>query len=152
MQEGVRFRHVTFRYPGSKRAVLQDFDFAIPAGKVVAIVGPNGAGKTTLVKLLCRFYDPESGCIELDGNDIRDLSVEKLRRMITVLFQFPVPYFATAADNIALGDLAATSGVMEIEAAARSAGAHEFIARLPQGYDTLLGKWFANGAELSGGE
>jgi len=152
LKEGVRFRQVTFRYPGSERAVLEDFDFDIPAGKVVAIVGANGAGKTTLVKLLCRFYDPEGGCIELDGNDLRELSMGDLWRMITVLFQFPVPYFATAAENIAMGDLAAAPGKVEIEAAARRAGAHEFIERLPQGYDTLLGKWFAKGSELSGGE
>jgi len=150
LKEGIHFRQVTLRYPGSERAVLQDFDF-IPAGKVVAIVGANGAGKTTLVKLLCRFYDPETGCIKLDGNDIRDLSVEELRRMITVLFQFPVPYIASAAENIAMGDLAAAPGAAEIEAAAHSAGAHEFITRLPRGYDTLLGKWFADGTELSGG-
>lgn len=152
LKGGIRFRQVTFRYPGSERAVLQDFDLVIPAGRVVAIVGANGAGKTTLVKLLCRFYDPEAGGIELDGNDISSLSIEELWRMITVLFQFPVPYFATAAENITLGDLTAAPDATQVEAAARSAGAHEFIANLPQSYDTLLGKWFADGVELSGGE
>jgi len=146
------FRRVTFRYPGSERAALQDFNLTIPAGQIVAIVGANGAGKSTLVKLLCRFYDPEAGHIEMDGIDIRDLSIEELRRFITVLFQFPVPYHATAGQNIALGDLKASPGAAEIEAAARGAGAHEFIARLPRGYDTLLGKGFADGNELSGGE
>lgn len=152
-KEGIRFRQVTFRYPGSdERVALQDFDLAIPPGQIVAIVGPNGAGKSTLVKLLCRFYDPQAGHVELDGIDIRDLSLEELRRLITVLFQWPVAYHATAGQNIALGDLGAAPGATEIEAAARGAGAHEIITRLPQGYDTLLGKWFADGTELSVGE
>lgn len=152
LKEGIRFRQVTFRYPGSDRAVFQNFDFMIPAGKIVAIVGENGVGKTTLVKLLCRFYDPESGSIELDGIDLRHLPVKALRRMITSMFQFPVPYYVRAAENIALGDLTAKPGPIEIEAAARNAGAHEFIMHLPQGYNTPLGKLFAGGAELSGGQ
>lgn len=152
LKQGIRFEQVTFRYPGSERAVLADFDLTIPAGKIVAIVGDNGAGKSTLIKLLCRFYDPEAGCIELDGTNLRDFSVEELRSLITVLFQFPIPYYVTAAQNIALGDLAAAPSAAEIEAAARGAGVHETIERLPQGYETLLGKWFPGGAELSGGE
>jgi ATP-binding cassette subfamily B protein len=152
LKEGIRFREVTFRYPESERVALQDFNLTIPAGKIVAIVGDNGAGKSTLVKLLCRFYDPEAGRIELDGTDIRDLSIKQLRRLLTVLFQFPINYHATVAQSIAKGDLQAQLSVAEIEAAARGAGAHEFIARLPQGYDTLLGKWFAKGTNLSGGE
>ncbi len=152
LKQGIRFGQVTFRYPGSERAVLADFDLTIPAGKIVAIVGDNGAGKSTLIKLLCRFYDPEAGSIELDGTNLRDFSVEELRSLITVLFQFPIPYYVTAAQNIALGDLAAAPSAAEIEAAARGAGVHETIERLPQGYDTLLGKWFPGGAELSGGE
>jgi len=152
LHEGIRFNNVSFSYPGVERAVLQDFSFEIPAGKVVAIVGANGAGKTTLVKLLCRFYDPQSGSIELDGTDLRDLPVEQLYRLFTVLFQFPAPYFVPVQDNIKLGDLAADPGLDAIQAAADSAGAHEFIMRLPQRYDTLLGKLFAGGVELSGGE
>lgn len=152
LQEGIRFQEVTFSYPGSDHPVLQDFNFDIPAGKVVAIVGANGAGKTTLVKLLCRLYDPQNGSIQFDGTDVRDLPVEQVRRLITVLFQFPAPYFTTVAENIKLGDVAAPPDMGAVESAARSAGAHEFVTRLPQGYDTLLGKWFAGGAELSGGE
>ena len=152
LKEGIRFRQVTFRYPGSEQVALQNFNLTIPAGKIVAIVGDNGAGKSTLVKLLCRFYDPEVGRIELDGTDIRDLSIKKLRQLLTVLFQFPVNYHATVAQSIAKGDLKSEPSAVEIEAAARGAGAHEFIARLSQGYDTLLGKWFASGTNLSGGE
>jgi ATP-binding cassette subfamily B protein len=146
----VRFRQVTDRYPGSERYVLRDFSLTVPAGRFVALVGPNGAGKTTLFKLLCRLYDPESGSVEFDGVDLRDLEVEKLRGLITVLFQQPVHYNATAADNIRLGGLGASAA--EVEAAACDAGAHDLIAALPAGYETLLGKWFASGTELSGGE
>jgi ATP-binding cassette subfamily B protein len=152
LHEGICFQQVTFRYPGRGAAALQNFNLVIPAGQIVAIVGANGAGKSTLVKLLCRFYDPEEGHIKLDGTDIRDVSVKELRRLITVLFQLPLPYHATAGQNIAFGDLSAAPGTAEIEAAARGAGAHEVIARLPQRYDTLLGQWFVGGTELSAGE
>jgi ATP-binding cassette subfamily B protein len=152
LKQGIRFRGVTFHYPGSDRAALQDCNLIVPAGQTVAIVGANGAGKSTLVKLLCRFYDPEAGCIELDGVDIRALSIDELRRRIAVLFQFPVHYHATASWNIALGDLRAAPNAAEIEAAARSSGAHDLITSLPRGYDTLLGKWFADGTDLSAGE
>jgi len=148
----VRFRDVTFRYPGSERAALDDFNLTIPSGQIVAIVGANGAGKSTLIKLLCRFYDPEAGRVEVDGVDARDLTIAELRRQITVLFQFPAFYHATAAENIAVGDLGSRPTPEQIEAAARDGGAHETIARLPRGYDTLLGKWFSEGTELSGGE
>lgn len=152
LKEGIRFQHVTFRYPGSERRVLHDFNLAIPAGGIVAIVGVNGAGKSTLLKLLCRLYDPEIGCITLDGTDIRSLSLPYLRQLLTVLFQWPVPYQAAAAQNIAFGDLSAKREATTLERAACDAGAHEVIARLPRGYDTLLGKWFADGVELSLGE
>jgi len=152
LEHGIGFDDVTFYYPGSSKPVFQNFDLFIPAGKVVAIVGPNGAGKTTLFKLLCRFFDPQSGSIRLDGHDLQQMSTQELWRNITVLFQFPLPYHATAGHNIALGDLQANPGRSEIEAAARSAGAHEMISSLPEGYDTLLGKWFADGIQLSGGE
>ncbi len=152
VKQGIRFSGVTFRYPGSDRPALEDFSLTVPAGQIVALVGPNGAGKSTLIKLLCRFYDPDSGRIELDGIDLRGLPIADLRRLITILFQEPVHYNATAAENIALGDLAASPGRAEIEAAARDAGADEPIARLPQGYNNLLGRSFSSGAELSVGE
>jgi ATP-binding cassette subfamily B protein len=153
LKQGIRFQQVTFRYPGSQRLALDDFNLTIPAGRMVALVGPNGAGKSTLIKLLCRFYDPESGSIELEGIDLRQLQIEKLRGLITVLFQQPVHYSATVAENIGLGngDVPGTGGI-EMKAAAQAAGADEVIARLPEGYDTLLGKWFAGGTELSIGE
>lgn len=152
LSKGIEFRDVTFRYPGGKEPALDHFNLSIPAGKVVAIVGANGAGKSTLLKILCRFYDPENGRVELDGVDVREFSLDQLRRMTTVLFQFPLNYQATAEQSIAMGDLASNPGMMEIESAARRAGAHELISQLPNGYNTLLGKTFAQGVELSGGE
>jgi ATP-binding cassette, subfamily B, bacterial len=152
LKQGIRFRQITFRYPESDRPVLENFNLDLPAGKVVAIVGDNGAGKSTLVKLLCRLYDPESGSIELDGINLRDLAVADLRKNITVLFQFPIAYYLSALENITLSQLSQTPNPDEIEAAARSAGIHDTLERLPQGYNTLLGKWFAGGTELSGGQ
>jgi ATP-binding cassette subfamily B protein len=148
----LRFSGVTFRYSGVARPALHDFSLEIPAGRITAIVGPNGAGKSTLIKLLCRFYDPQAGRVEWDGQDLRELPLETLRRGITVLFQEPVHYSETAAANIALGDLGAQPGREAIERAALEAGAAEAVARLPHGYDSLLGRMFAEGAELSTGE
>ena len=148
----VRFESVTFRYPGADRPALEDFSLTIPANRVVAVVGANGAGKSTLIKLLCRFYEPENGRITFDGIDTRDLAVDELRRKISVLFQFPVPYQATAAENITFGDVEAESDQAALERAASAAGIHELLAELPKGYQTHLGKWFSDGVELSGGE
>jgi ATP-binding cassette subfamily B protein len=152
LSRGLELKGITFRYPGATKPALENFNLTIPAGKIVAIVGANGAGKSTLLKLLCRFYDPEGGRIEFDGINIRDFAVGQLRRMITVLFQFPINYQATAADSIALGDLDSQPTRAMIETAARSAGAHDVITGLPDGYNTQLGRAFADGAELSGGE
>jgi ATP-binding cassette subfamily B protein len=148
----IRFEHVTFRYPGSERVALRDFNLVVPAGQVVALVGPNGAGKSTLIKLLCRMYDPDGGRIEVDGTDLRDFDLESLRRVFTVLFQQPVRYNATVAENIAMGDVEAAPSAEDIRAAAAAAGADEIIARLPGGYETLLAKGFTDGTDLSVGE
>jgi ATP-binding cassette subfamily B protein len=151
LREGIRFEQVTFRYPGSDYNALSNFTLTLPAGKATAIVGHNGAGKSTLIKLLCRFYDPQEGRIMLDGIDMKMLDPAQLRRSITVLFQEPVRYHTTAAENIAMGDLSAAADHGRIHAAAVAAGAAGPIERLPHGYETVLGKWFG-GAELSVGE
>ncbi len=104
LSEGIGFDQVTFNYPGASRPALKQFNVNIPAGQFAAIVGPNGAGKSTLIRLLCRFYDPQAGAITLDGENIKDFSLQDLRRSITVLFQEPVQYNTTASENIALGD------------------------------------------------
>jgi len=150
IESGIHFERVTFQYPGGRAPVLSDFSLTIPAGRIVSLVGPNGAGKSTFVKLLCRFYDPNAGRVELDGMDLRGFSLEELRRRITVLFQEPVRYNATAGENIGLGDRGASG--MDIEAAATAAGADQIIRRLPGGYGNLLGKSYVDGAELSTGE
>lgn len=152
VREGIRFSDVRFRYPGSANAALDGFDLLVPAGRLTAVVGSNGAGKSTLVKLLCRFYDPESGSITIDGMDLRGFSVEELRRCITVLFQEPIHYNATAAENIGLGDLLGKPSSSSIVSAAETAGADVTIRHLPLKYENLLGKWFEGGAELSVGE
>jgi ATP-binding cassette subfamily B protein len=147
----VRLERVTFRYPGSRRDALKDFSLTLPAGEITALVGANGAGKSTVVKLIARLYDPEAGRITVDGVDIRSMALDLLRRRITVLFQEPVHYHDTVANNIAFGDLESAPTAPHIESAARGAGADAPIARLPEGYGTVLGKWFG-GAELSVGE
>lgn len=148
----VRFEGVTFAYPNSERPVFQDFDLLMPAARTTVILGENGAGKTTLIKLLCRFYDPQAGRITLDGEDIRALPVAELRRRIAVLFQTPIPFQATAAEAIALGDAETAPDEAAIRAAAESAGAAELIARLPRGLATPLGVAFDKGVDLSVGE
>jgi len=151
LQEGIRFDKITFRYPGSEYAVLDNFSLNLEAGRVTAIVGHNGAGKSTLIKLLCRFYDPQEGAVRIDGADLRELDVVELRRQITVLFQEPLRYQTTAGENIAMGDRASNPDAVRIRSAAVAAGAAGPIERLPEGYETILGKWFGT-AELSVGE
>ena len=149
---GMRFDDVTFAYPGAGRPVLRNLSLAIPAGGIVAFVGPNGSGKSTLAKLVCRFYDPQTGCIQLDGVDLRELSPEDLRSRIAAVFQDPVRYNATAGESIALGDASIAAVPGRIQTAARAAGADEVIADLPHEYETQLGKMFLEGEELSGGQ
>ncbi|MDQ6773708.1 MAG: ABC transporter ATP-binding protein/permease [Candidatus Dormibacteraeota bacterium] len=148
----IAFEHVSFRYPGAEAQALDDVTFRIAAGETVAIVGRNGAGKSTLIKLLCRLYDPTAGRILLDGVDIRQVDPDELRRAIGGMFQDYVTYQATASENIGLGDLPGIEDRPRIEGAAAKAGAADMIERLADGYDMPLGKWFDDGANLSGGE
>jgi len=152
LASGMRFDHVTFTYPCASRPVLRNLSLTIPAGRIVTFIGPNGSGKSTLVKLLCRFYDPQSGRIQWDGVDLRKLSPEELRSQIAAVFQAPVRYNATAGESIALGDAGSTPVESRIRSAAHAAGADEVIVGLPRDYDTQLGKMFLEGEELSGGQ
>ena len=152
---GVRlqFENVSFAYPGAAGPILRNFCLEIEAGQTVAIVGDNGAGKSTLIKLLCRLYDPQEGRITWQGMDLRQLPLAELRRQVTVLFQEPMHYHASASENIAYGDWNSMGVELErIQQAASLAGAQGLIEHLPQGYATPLGKWFHEGTELSVGE
>jgi ATP-binding cassette, subfamily B, bacterial len=149
---GLELDKVTFTYPGSKRPVLRNLSLHIEPGHTVALVGRNGAGKTTLVKLLARFYDPDSGVIRLDGQDLRDLALQHLQAQIAFVFQNLSPYEATAAENIAFGDWRRLlNDRQEVERIARSTGVDEIVERMPQGYDTLLGRHFGE-YDLSEGQ
>ena len=152
MQAGIVFDHVRFHYPTGTRPVLEDVSLQIRPGEVVALVGENGSGKTSLIKLLCRLYDPTEGRITLDGVDLQDFETTALRREISVIFQDYSHYQMTAAENIWLGRSELPPDPERIRAAAHQAGADEVIASLPKGYETLLGKWFEEGEELSIGQ
>jgi ATP-binding cassette subfamily B protein len=142
----VAFRHVDFRYD-PRRPILEDIDFRIEPGHTVAIVGPSGAGKSTIARLLFRFYDVDVGAIEIDGQDIRDVTQDSLRRAIGVVPQDTVLFNDSILYNIAYGRPGASRA--EIEDAARFARIHDFVTRLPDGYDTVVGE---RGLKLSGGE
>ena len=144
----IAFEDVTFHYPARPtQSALEGIDLTIAPGETVALVGPSGAGKTTIFQLLLRFFDPGAGRITLDGIDIRELTRTDLRRQLALVPQEPVIFAATARENIRFGRPAASDA--EVEAAARAAAAHDFIARLPEGYDTHVGE---RGVMLSGGQ
>ncbi|NYT78422.1 ABC transporter ATP-binding protein [Alcaligenaceae bacterium] len=141
----IELRNVGFRY--GNRSVMRGINLSIMPGEMIGLVGHSGSGKSTLVNLICRFYDVTSGQIRVDGVDIRSLSISDYRRNIGLVLQEPFLFFGTIAENIAYGKPQATR--QEIIAAARAAHAHEFILRLPHGYDSLAGE---RGQALSGGE
>ena len=148
----IAFEGVTFGYEGSDRTVLKDVSFTIKPGETVAIVGRNGAGKTTLFKLLCRLYDPTAGRVLIDGHDIRDYDPDEIRQSIGVMLQDYVTYQSTARENIGVARVDLMDDQAAVAAAAERSGVAPVIERLPEGYDTQLGKWFDEGVNLSGGE
>lgn len=141
----LRFENVSFSY--GEEPVLQDFSLTIPAGKTVAFVGPSGAGKTTVLNLVPRFYDPTHGRVLIDGHDIRTVSQESLRRPMALVLQETILFSGTIADNIRFSRPRASREA--VEEAAQMANAHDFISRLPKGYDTQVGE---RGVKLSGGQ
>lgn len=145
LQGALELRNVSFRY--GTRPILRNVSLSIRPGEMIGLVGQSGAGKTTVINLLCRFYDVTEGAILVDGRDIRDFRVGDYRRNIGLVLQEPFLFYGTVAENIAYGRPAATRS--EIIEAARAARAHEFILRLPNGYDSLVGE---RGQFLSGGE
>ncbi|TRW96189.1 ABC transporter ATP-binding protein [Paracoccus sp. M683] len=152
VRQGFIFEDVGFRYPNAERWAVRNLSFTLHAGETLALVGENGAGKTTLVKLLARLYDPDEGRILLDGRDLRDYDLDQLRAAMGVIFQDFVRYSMSAGDNIAVGRISARDDQPRIEAAAHQSGADEVIGRLPAGYRQMVGKRFARGVDLSGGE
>jgi subfamily B ATP-binding cassette protein MsbA len=144
-KSGITLENVSFHYV--EKGVLSDVQLEIPRGFKLGVAGESGSGKTTLVNLLFRFYDPTSGTLKVDGLDLRDISVRDLRQQMALVSQDVIIFDQTIAENIAAGKFGATRS--EIETAARSAFAHEFIMQLPQGYDTRVGE---RGLTLSGGQ
>jgi ATP-binding cassette subfamily B protein len=140
------FHDVSFGYP-SRPDTLRNISFAVRPGETVAIVGPTGAGKSTLASLMPRLYDPSAGCVMVGGHDARDVTLASLRRQFSVVLQDPLLFSGSIRDNIAYGRPGASDS--EIEQAARDANAHDFIRRLPNGYDATLGE---RGTRISGGE
>jgi ATP-binding cassette subfamily B protein len=152
IQDGIRFDHVTFRYPGTDAAVLSDVTIRLPAGSAIAIVGDNGAGKSTLVKLLCRMYEPTSGSILIDGVDLEEIDVDRWRERISSTFQDFARFELRAGSTVGVGDLANIDDDVVATGALERAGSLDVLDRLDARLDTQLGRSFLNGRELSGGE
>ena len=153
VNHGICFENVWFHYPGTEPMVLKDISFDIAPGEVVALVGGNGSGKTTLAKLLCRLYDPTSGRILLENTPLDQFAIDSLRREISLIFQDFAKYNLSAADNIRFGDISlAESEGQAVKNAAVDAGADRMIDALPHKYQTILGKLFKDGVELSIGQ
>lgn len=148
----IRFERVSFRYPGTEKPTVAELSLTIGRGRVVAIVGSNGAGKSTLLKLLARFYDPDEGRITIDGVDVRSLEPSSIHKRLTVLFQAPLHFHGSARENVELGAAGEPSDRRRTEQSLRDAGALSVVERLPRGLDSLLGRSFPDGTELSGGE
>src|ERR1700678_4092951 len=152
IMQGFEFRNVSFSYPGSSRLVLNRMNFRLRPGERVALIGENGQGKTTLVKLITRLYDPSTGRILLDGIDLRDYDIESLRRKMGVIFQDFTRYELTFRENIAAGHIELRNFDRRLSEAAALSGADRVLGRLPDGLEQMLGRRFADGMDLSGGE
>lgn len=152
IREGFRFEGVGFKYHNSEKWAVRNLNFTLQKGEKLALVGENGAGKTTLVKLLARLYDPTEGRILLDGVDLRNYDVNELRREIGVIFQDFVRYQMTVKENIAVGQIAELENQPGIEVSAEKSQAKQVVERLPQQYQQMIGRRFADGVDLSGGE
>lgn len=152
VKKGIVFDKINFQYAESSRQALENINLTVKPGETIALVGENGSGKTTLIKLLCRLYDPTSGSITIDGIDIRDFKISDLRQQISVIFQDYAKYHFTAEENIRLGNINTPPIDKSIFQAAMRSGAHDVIEKLPQKYETILGKLFDNGEELSIGQ
>ncbi len=151
-RSGIIIKNVSFSYPGIDRKVLQNINIEAGSQEFIAIVGDNGAGKSTLTKLLSRFYDPSEGIVMLNGTDMRTLNEDSIRSYMAVLQQDFTDYHYSAAENIWLGDITKDKNTENIAEAARKAGIDKTLESLPQGYDTMLGRYIEDGSQLSGGQ
>ncbi|HYA30061.1 MAG TPA: ABC transporter ATP-binding protein [Acidobacteriota bacterium] len=152
LQGGIEFCGVGFRYPENGEWALRDINLTLRPGEKIALVGHNGAGKTTLIKLLSRLYDPTEGAILISGIDIRELEPSELQKRIGVIFQDFVRYHLPVSENIGFGQIDALHDMERIIESARKSGADAVVETLPGGYDTMLGRWFHDGHELSLGQ
>ena len=144
--------NLSFTYPGNNFTTISNVSFEIKKGEIIALVGPNGAGKSTLVRLLCRLYDPDSGNVKYDGNDIRNIDPEEYRKLFSVVFQDFMLYNLSAGENIRIGNIDEKNPQSGIKSSAENTGVHELINNLPNGYDTVIGNLFDDSRELSWGE
>src|SRR6202008_2578988 len=151
-EDGVRFEDVSFTYPGAEEAALEHITLHLTPGSSLALVGENGSGKTTLIKLLTRLYAPTAGRIVLDGRELGEWDEAALRERIGVIFQDFARYQMLVGENVGAGDERYFEDESRWRTAAEKGRASEFIATLPGGYRTQLGKWFRDGRELSGGQ
>lgn len=152
LRKGIEFRGVCFSYPGNSTEVLHKLSLFLKAGECVALVGHNGAGKTTLVKLLTRLYEPTEGCIFIDDIPLEEYDLENLRRGISALFQDFMEYEMTVRENVGFGCIEEIEHTERIVQAAKESGVDTVIEALPKQYETMLGRMFANGAQISGGQ
>jgi ATP-binding cassette, subfamily B, bacterial len=144
--------NVNFTYPHSEKIALSNINLKIPSGKVVALVGLNGSGKTTLIKLLCRLYDPSTGSIQLGGKDIKNFRIDDFRKQISVVFQDFVKYNMSVSENIHFGNIDSDIDHDFIVDSAKKSGAHDYISKFPNGYETTMGRIFEDGREVSIGQ
>lgn len=152
MQKEITVSGVHFTYPGTDNIVLSDISLTIQKGSITAFVGENGAGKSSLVKLLCLLYQPDTGSISIDGIDMRTIDPDEWRRKISVVFQDYIQYHLNARENIWISDITQDPCSSRIEVAAEESGADRVIKNLPEGYGTILGRFFTRGQELSIGQ
>ena len=152
LKKKIVVENLSFTYPGNNFTTISNVSFEIKKGEIIALVGPNGAGKSTLVRLLCRLYDPDSGNVKYDGNDIRNIDPQEYRKLFSVVFQDFMLYNLSAGDNIRMGNIDEINPESGIKSSAESTGVHELINNLPNGYDTVIGNLFDDSRELSWGE
>jgi ATP-binding cassette subfamily B protein len=148
----IHFKNIFFKYPNTDRFVLKDINLEVQKGQVIALVGENGSGKTTLIKLLCRLYDASEGDILINNTHIKQLDIAEWRHRVSVIFQDFKEYHFTVKDNIRINELGMDADMPRIENAATMTSADKFITQMPNSYETMLGKEFRNGTELSGGQ